>query len=41
MGLLYGIVHGDDNSFGHAFGGDAERTTWDFSKSVKDNTFLK
>jgi ATPase subunit of ABC transporter with duplicated ATPase domains len=25
--------------FGHSFGGDAERTTWDFSKSVKDNTF--
>ena len=25
--------------YGHSFGGDAERTTWDFSKSVKDNTF--
>jgi hypothetical protein len=25
--------------FGHSMGGDAERTTWDFSKSVKDNTF--
>jgi len=26
--------------FGHSYG-DSERTTWDFSKSVKDNTFSK
>ena len=26
--------------FGHA-GGDSERTTWDFSKSVKENTYSK
>jgi hypothetical protein len=25
--------------FGHSMGDDSERTTWDFSKSVKDNTF--
>lgn len=29
-----------DEYSGHAFGGDEERTTWDFSKSVKENTFL-
>jgi uncharacterized protein YgiM (DUF1202 family) len=27
--------------YGHSMGGDAERTTWDFSKSVKDNTFSR
>lgn len=27
--------------FGHAFGGDEERTTWDFSKSVKESTFAR
>lgn len=27
--------------YGHSFGGDAERTTWDFSKSVKENTFTR
>jgi hypothetical protein len=27
--------------YGHAMGGDSERTSWDFSKSVKDNTFSK
>jgi hypothetical protein len=32
----------DVNSFyGHSFGGDTERTTWDFSKSVKENTFTR
>jgi hypothetical protein len=25
--------------YGHSMGGDSERTSWDFSKSVKDNTF--
>jgi hypothetical protein len=25
--------------YGHGMGGDSERTTWDFSKTVKDNTF--
>jgi hypothetical protein len=25
--------------YGHSMGDDSERTTWDFSKSVKDNTF--
>lgn len=25
----------------HSFGGDAERTAWDFTKSVKDNSFKK
>jgi hypothetical protein len=25
--------------FEHSMGGDSERTTWDFSKTVKDNTF--
>lgn len=25
--------------YGHSMGGDSERTTWDFSKTVKDNTF--
>jgi ATPase subunit of ABC transporter with duplicated ATPase domains len=27
--------------YGHSMGGDSERTTWDFSKTVKDNTFSK
>jgi ATPase subunit of ABC transporter with duplicated ATPase domains len=27
--------------FMHSMGGDSERTTWDFSKTVKDNTFSK
>lgn len=30
-----------DHFYGHMFGGDAERTTWDFSKSVKESTFKK
>jgi hypothetical protein len=33
---------GDMQAFyGHSMGGDSERTSWDFSKSVKDNTFSK
>jgi type II secretory pathway pseudopilin PulG len=31
---------GGASFFGHA-GGDSERTTWDFSKSVKENTYSK
>jgi hypothetical protein len=27
--------------FGQTFGGDSERTTWDFSKSVKESSFTK
>jgi len=27
--------------YGHSMGGDSERTTWDYSKSVKDNTFSR
>ena len=35
------IFSGDDISgfYGHSMGGDAERTSWDFSKTVKDKTF--
>ena len=32
---------GGDPYFGHSFGGDEERTTWDFSKSVKENSFSR
>jgi hypothetical protein len=28
-----------DTYFGHSYGGDEERTTWDFSRSVKENSF--
>jgi ATPase subunit of ABC transporter with duplicated ATPase domains len=36
------IVGNDaDRYFGHVFGSDAERTTWDFSKTVKESTFKK
>jgi len=27
--------------YGHSMGGDSERTTWDFSRSVKENTFSR
>ena len=30
-----------DSYFGHSFGGDEERTTWDFSKSMKENSFTR
>jgi hypothetical protein len=30
---------GMENFYGHSFGGDTERTTWDFSKTVKETTF--
>lgn len=30
-----------DTYFGHSFGGDEERTTWDFSKSVRENSFSR
>jgi hypothetical protein len=32
---------GVENWYGLAHGGDGERTTWDFSKSVKENTFSR
>jgi len=32
---------GGENYFRHSYGGDSERTTWDFSKSVKENTFTR
>jgi ATPase subunit of ABC transporter with duplicated ATPase domains len=37
------VFSGQDmgNWYGHSMGGDAERTTWDFSKSVKESTFSK
>lgn len=36
------IWNGPDNDeFSYAFGGDGQRTTWDFSKSVKENSFTK
>jgi hypothetical protein len=35
------IFSGDDISgfYGHSMGGDVEKTSWDFSKTVKDKTF--
>jgi hypothetical protein len=34
------VVSSDyEGFFGKSFGSDSERTTWDFSKSVKENTF--
>jgi hypothetical protein len=30
-----------DTYFGHSFVGDEERTTWDFSRSVKENSFSR
>jgi hypothetical protein len=30
---------GVEGFYGHYLGGDTERTTWDFSKTVKENTF--
>jgi hypothetical protein len=35
------VFSGDDMDvfYGHSLGGDTERTTWDFSKTVKNNTF--
>jgi hypothetical protein len=27
--------------YGHSMGGDSERTSWDFSKTVKENTFSR
>jgi hypothetical protein len=30
---------GMENFYGHTFGGDTERTTWDFSKTVKESSF--
>jgi hypothetical protein len=36
------VVSPEMNDFwSHSFGGDAERTTWEFSRSVKENTFSR
>lgn len=32
---------GVESFYGHGTGGDSERTTWEFSKSVKESTFSK
>ena len=32
---------GVETFYGHGMGDDSERTTWDFSKSVKENTFSR
>ena len=34
-------VPGIESFYGHGMSGDSERTTWDFSKSVKENTFSR
>jgi hypothetical protein len=39
--FVFNYSGGDPAFFGHAFGGDEERTTWDFSKSVKESTFSR
>ncbi len=36
-----GDAFGGNAYFNHARGGDEERTTWDFSKSVKESTFSR
>jgi hypothetical protein len=33
------VSPGVEGFYGHGMGGDSERTTWDFSKSVKEKTF--
>ena len=35
------IVSDGQTFFMHSMGGDSERTSWEFSKTVKDNTFSK
>src|ERR1035437_865983 len=35
----YDIGPDGQNFFEHSMGGDSERTSWEFSKTVKDNTF--
>lgn len=37
----FAFAYSGGDYFGHAFGGDEERTTWDFSKSVKESTFAR
>lgn len=37
----FAFTYSGGDYFGHAFGGDEERTTWDFSKSVKESTFAR
>ena len=41
MNLLNFLVLICRHSIGHSMGGDSERTTWDFSKTVKENTFSR
>jgi len=33
------VSPGLESFYDHSFGGDSERTTWEFSKSVKENSF--
>lgn len=37
----YEILPDGQTFFMHSMGGDSERTSWEFSKTVKDNTFSK
>jgi len=38
----FAFPNGDVQAFyGHSMGGDAERTTWDYTKSVKEKSFSK
>jgi len=39
--FIWSASPGMENFYGHSMGGDVERTTWDFSKTVKENTFSK
>jgi len=41
MGDPWGGAPGMGSYYGHAFGGDAERTSWDFVKSIKENSFKR
>jgi hypothetical protein len=35
------ISSGVDPVFGHSSGGDSEKTTWEFSRAIKENTFSR
>jgi hypothetical protein len=37
----FNMSPGVEAFYGHGMGGDSERTTWDLSKAVKENTFSK
>lgn len=39
--FIFSASPGIENFYGHSYGGDIERTTWEFSKSVKESTFSK